>query len=300
MEELNKTQLVLLMLFVSFVTSIATGIVTVTLLEQAPKSVTQQINRVVERTVERVVPGPGETKTINTTTQVVVSEDDLIIQAVHKSSPTLVRIRIPGVATAVATSTASSNLASVAVVDVAPVETPADTFLTGLIVSDTGRIIASPAGLLSATDVGKEFSILIQGTTDERKAKLISASDEDNLVVLDIVTTKTDTKFASTPFPTGSLSLGQTLVLLDFTSGQTPSVAVGRITDLRVINASSSPVASINLDATAKTLGDPLIDTNGSFAGFLKKTGKVTPFDGIKLALNKGFSPQVDKATKGQ
>lgn len=56
MEELNKTQLILLALLVSFVTSIATGIVTVTLMDQAPQGVTQTINRVVKKTERIIVP----------------------------------------------------------------------------------------------------------------------------------------------------------------------------------------------------------------------------------------------------
>ncbi len=80
-KDLNKTQLILLALLLSFVTSIATGIVTVTLMQQAPPQVTQTINRVVQNTIEKVVPDYSLTKTQT----VIVKEDDLVVDAVSKN-----------------------------------------------------------------------------------------------------------------------------------------------------------------------------------------------------------------------
>jgi hypothetical protein len=65
MKDLNKSQLILLAVLLSFVTSIATGITTVTLMQQAPSSVTVPINRIVRETVEKVVPA-SVTNTIAT------------------------------------------------------------------------------------------------------------------------------------------------------------------------------------------------------------------------------------------
>ncbi|MFZ2072754.1 MAG: hypothetical protein WA101_00900 [Minisyncoccia bacterium] len=55
-KDLNKSQLILLAILLSFVTSIATGITTVTLMQQAPSSVTVPINRIIKQTVEKIVP----------------------------------------------------------------------------------------------------------------------------------------------------------------------------------------------------------------------------------------------------
>ncbi|PIP73720.1 MAG: hypothetical protein COW88_01025 [Candidatus Lloydbacteria bacterium CG22_combo_CG10-13_8_21_14_all_47_15] len=89
MEELTKTQTILLTLFVSFVTSIATGITTVTLMDQAPPAITQTLNRVVERTVEKVIqPASVVTKEI----KVVVKEEDAIVAAFERNRSSVVRV----------------------------------------------------------------------------------------------------------------------------------------------------------------------------------------------------------------
>ncbi len=94
MESLNKHQLILLALLVSFVTSIATGIVTVSLMDQAPPGVTQTINRVVEKTIERVVTEPNsQSAAVGTRETIVVKEDEAVITAIEKNTKSIVRIK---------------------------------------------------------------------------------------------------------------------------------------------------------------------------------------------------------------
>lgn len=84
LKDLNNYQLVLLTLLVSFVTSIATGIITVYLLQESP-TVSSVINQVIERTIEKTVPEsvatqiqPSQAKTI------IIKEDDLVAEAIAR------------------------------------------------------------------------------------------------------------------------------------------------------------------------------------------------------------------------
>src|ERR1035437_6645679 len=87
-KELNKTQLILLAVLLSFVTSIATGITTVTLMQQAPASFTVPVNRVVQQTIEKIQQVEGKT----VTQTVVVKEEDLVVDAIAKNKSTLFSI----------------------------------------------------------------------------------------------------------------------------------------------------------------------------------------------------------------
>lgn len=92
LEELTKQQIILLTLLVSFVTSIATGIVTVTLLGQTPPGTTQTVNRILERTVEKIVPDKQGASVVTSEKTVVVKEEDLITKSIENGTKSIVRI----------------------------------------------------------------------------------------------------------------------------------------------------------------------------------------------------------------
>src|SRR3989344_4112041 len=84
-KDLNKPQLLLLAVLLSFVTSIATGITTVTLMQQAPASFVTPINRVIKQTIEKIQQVEGKT-TVQT---VVVKEEDLVVDAIEKNKSSI-------------------------------------------------------------------------------------------------------------------------------------------------------------------------------------------------------------------
>ncbi len=97
-ERLTRSQIVLLALLVSFVSAIASSIVTMRLLDRAPEEVVPKIiNRVVERTIERVVTpvqptqsSPQKERVVEKT--VVVREEELVPTAVAEAQRVMVPV----------------------------------------------------------------------------------------------------------------------------------------------------------------------------------------------------------------
>jgi hypothetical protein len=149
MEELNNRQMVLLTMFASFVVSVATGIITVAMLQAAPETVTQTVNRVVEHTIERIVAGtstPDRTTsptvvTNNVTKEVTVyaKEDDLVVAAVEKNQPRIATIYAAGTATST------------------------DPITIGFVVSHDGLIVTDSKQLLGDAVAKESYTIRIAG-----------------------------------------------------------------------------------------------------------------------------------------
>lgn len=95
MDEMNKHQLVLLVLLVSFVTALVTGIVTVTLMDRAPQPITQTIQRVVEKVVDKsvgVITEPLKRDEQKELEASAIARDILIEDIVRRVSPAVVSV----------------------------------------------------------------------------------------------------------------------------------------------------------------------------------------------------------------
>lgn len=260
MEELNKTQLILLALLVSFVTSIATGIVTVTLLDQAPKGVTRTINRVVERTVETVV--PGETKIIEKIREVASgpTEEELVVAAIAKVEPALVRLALAG-----DFSTTS----------------PAETKIqSAFLISGDGHIATLSSSLKLETDYLIKLSDGSTGT-----ARVIIIDSHDGFAILKINQERGGEKpnsaleaiaesFRKSSFfyldpAKGNISLGQTVISVGVGGSLGKNVTLGIISGIRTESGSTTPLYHTTVEADADNLGGPLMNLKGELIGLL-------------------------------
>lgn len=239
-EHLSKSQIILLGLLVSFVTSIATGIVTVSLMEQAPPSIAQSVNRIVERTVERVVPAPASQTAATVVTRektVVIKEAELIPQAVDRASPSAVRIYLGE-----GESSFFLGLGAVLSPD-------------GLIATDNEAVL----GIVDATIVLPDGSRVISD---------VAGRDKDTGVAfLQAATSTADgKKIAWKPgvISIGSPRLGQTVIAIAGKSSN--RIADGIITALGPELAGSS-VIETNIPGESVLPGGLLINTDGEIIG---------------------------------
>lgn len=193
MEHLTRVQIVLLTLFVSFVSSMATGIVVVTLMQQAPEPVLQTITNVVEKTIEKAVPTivekPGKT--------VVVKDEDLVIAAIERNTKSVVAFSAPG---------AEGGSISAGV---------------GVVVSSDGLVITDKAnfdnGLLSTTVNGVKYILEIVESGEDSPLVLGKLIPQVSSATSTPATTFTPVTFGSP----GVLKVGQTTIVIGGRDGRT-------------------------------------------------------------------------------
>lgn len=288
MEELNKTQIILLAIFITLVTSVATGVVVVTLMDQAPQGITQTVNRVVERTVERVV-SPGKVE--KTEIKQIVREDDTIVSSIKTAKQSLVKVVRPigsgdivsspeSQIASIFNSMDSSDLALSGKVTVAD-----EVSRIGFIVSGDGLVITSNEILDGAGSV--YYALLGE---NKYNLKFIKNDDVDGIAL-----------FSIDPVPKGlislnalsidQVSLGQTVMTLGLDSGLN-TLAMGYISGLKLGNASSTPLIRTSIKPTENWSGRPIIDINGFLIGMYGSDNSIVPYAAIKNLIDSSSPKQ--------
>ncbi len=241
LEHLNKSQLILLTVLVSFVTSIAGTIIGVAMLEEAPPVIAQTVNRVVERTVERVVPS-GQPAAVNTVTEktVIVKESDVIAQAVSAASASVVRLFTVG-------ADAEGN--------------EIDVFLgLGIVFKEDGTILTDSATL----PVG---SIFVTRADGRRATATLAISDEaTGLALLQGATTTSDGQALSwslIKIAGGESSLGKSVVAV---SGKS-ATRIGDGIVIALPEGEAKRIMETNIPTGAIAFGSPLINSDGELEG---------------------------------
>jgi Trypsin-like peptidase domain len=246
MQDLNKHQIVLLCILISFVISIATGIMTTSLLMQAPVELTRTVNNVIERTIETVTPTTLTTSGTKKIETVVVNEDDSITSSIAKNTPSVVRIR---------------ERSADGTVD--------DLYGLGFIISKEGIIvsdkkyISSVMTYVAITSDGKELTLVPVSGDKKWQLGFFKAKVPNGISY----------NFVPASLDTSDLKLGQTVIVI---GGDTiNSVSVGRVVTLNTRNISEStttPVKAISsieasVSPSDEVNGAPLISLSGNIVG---------------------------------
>lgn len=283
-EELNKTQIILLTLLISFVTSIATGIVTVSLMNQAPKIVTDTVHRVIEKTVERVVPGEQKATIIENTKTIIISDQDFIINAIENNSESLVRV-----------------FTTIEIKDEQGTITQVNKFVgLGIIISAEGKIIMNSFDLPKVSEPTNYF-ITVKKT--KIKLSVLEKLPNNEITVLLAQPSETESKPIFKPVKLGdssTLKLGQSVISL---GGKESNVVLTGI----VSNLKTGELPMVVATSTGQTAADKpkiiileietnlgsqlpmgiLIDLDGEIIGVRSQSSFYIPINLIKPDLDK-------------
>jgi len=278
-EELNKTQIILLTLFITFVTAVTTGIVAVTLLQQAPPAVTQTINRVVEKTIEKVTPIKTEIKE----TRVVLDQEDAIIKTAAAAKPTIVRIVLPEdfvIANADAGVEANDALQNIQAAVVNSGDANREREIgTGFLVSSDGMVATAYPVI---PDQNVKYGVFV----GDKKyvASVLVHSRNDGLTLLKI-NNDGNLKFSTTQIASKPVVLGQTVIVLGRDLSRY-TISVGLVSSLREAVGSSLPVFKTTVKPDDTNIGGPLLDSGGSVIGLNLSGGNSVPIELVKQRLN--------------
>lgn len=245
MEHLTKAQIVLLTIFVSFVASMATGIVVVTLMQQSPEPVTQTLTKVVERTIEKITSNPTD----KPASSVPLNIEDLTVAAIERNIKSTVVFKA-------VSQSGESHSAGVGTI------VSAD----GLVVTDTGNF---GEGALTTTVGGVQYALQVMSNEKGNSLGLGRLTPVGAGVA--------GGKF--TPVTLGNpdvLKLGQTTIVIGGWDGKTVMNGLVNNLEMRTIvdkdkKTETKVVDNIGVSTRpgASSNGAPIISLSGEVVGFL-------------------------------
>jgi S1-C subfamily serine protease len=238
MENLTKQQIVLLTLLVSFMTSIATGIVTVSLVNQAPPNTTNTIERVIENTVASALPSGNTAAVMNT-----VSTGGSLVSATNNVAKSIVRLHEYGKQDSV------SGL--------------------GVVINARGTIMTDKSVIAGLVENAATYS-------DGREYRLAIVQSQINgdLVFLGPVISANQSSSTSSALTASFVSadigtfpkLGETIASLGSIDAGT--LGIGVVDQIITAGASSTPIAiSTTIDPSKVITGSALFDISGAVVG---------------------------------
>lgn len=280
LNELNPTQIILLTLLVSFVTSIATGIVTVSLVNQAPPVVTDTIHKVYEKTIETIVPGEQKATIIENNNTIIVSEEDFVIDAVKKNSKSLARIY-----------TYTENKDK---------EMIKEFIAVGLYISKDGDIVAQKSDFIKEEKLIEKDLFILVGE-QEIKLSLNKNLIENNFLFLKVEKLEKPITFSSIEIENSdNLKLGQTVIVLG--GDESDMLLTGVISNLtrnKIITTKATEkkeaetkiiVEKIETNLNSTNLMMALINLDGKIIGIRLDNNHFTPINTIQKVFNSATS----------
>lgn len=234
LEDLNKSQLLLLTVLVNFVTSIAVAVLTVSLLDQAPQVVTQTVNRIVDHTVERIASSTPIDRIIPVAQPqtVIVHDEDLITAAIAANDARAVTIYAKNYGTPIA-------------------------LISGTYLPKARAVVTTTANLPREVNVGFADGTVLPASLSKAGATITIYGFADDAKVPDAPTPNLLTK--------SSLKAGQTVLAVG-ADGRAVTGIITKVDDFIHTSLTSVELGSSAVSSAGNIIGIA-INSTGDFAG---------------------------------
>jgi len=254
-KDLNRSQFLLLLLLIMFVSSITTAIVTVTLMDQSPRA---SVANTIDRVIERVIPGA------TTTIVKIVKEDSSttegaqVVKAMEIAAPSIIKIGQK-------TDKGSEGLG------------------TGFVVRDGLAVTA----LKNLPEAVSQVIVVKGGLSVD--GEVVSRDVDKNIAFIKFTATSS-LPVASFAFNKDLPTSGETSIALAYADNGNPEIMTGIITGVIGTNSTTTDNTSVNVIRTGSVIGDniggPVLSLNGQLIGIGISRGYVLSASALRSLID--------------